>query len=164
MFSAVLTFLRPDGDCILPQISWVHPRPDSWLAHQDFLRSCWNADDVTPLISVSGDERDCWSLIVIVCWVNWDTDTEREERRAGVNYGIMGTALDGTQWAPIIPRAEWREESGHLAPLTRNALSVCRSQFKPNWFHWWPVSLDTGDHWTTGQRGPLGLTWGGGGS
>ena len=120
-----------------------------------FLRSCSNADDVTPQISDSGDERDRWSLIVIVCWLNWDTDTR--ERRAWVNYGIMGSIRWRTMDSDNLSRAEL---SGHLAWLTRNALCVSRSQFKPNWFHWWPVSLDTGDHCWQHWPGPPGADMG----
>ena len=60
MFSAVLTFLRPDGDCILSQspISRVHPTFDwpikIFSGHAAMLMTL-----CTPLISVSGDERDC---------------------------------------------------------------------------------------------------------
>ena len=102
----VLTFLHPVGWLHFDAASGIWSALHSWLDHQDFLRSCCNVDnDTLFLIPLSGDESRL--LIVIVRWLNWDTD--RTERGAWARPGSIMVLWDSirlVQW-PLIIQPQW---------------------------------------------------------
>ena len=89
------------------------------------------------------------------------SDLRHSHWKAWVNYGIMGTALDGAQWPLIIPRAEWRVDTSPRSPgmLSQSAgANLNPIDFTDGQLAWTQV--------TTGQwpARPPGAAMGGGGS